>query len=321
MEITPANLGSLFLGYDMVFQNGMKIPESNYQKICTMATSASRENLYPFLGRTTKFREFLGPRVFQMLEARGYSLINKKFEDSVEVNKDDIEDDTYGVYRPMFEQLGWDAAVHPDKLVFDLIASATTNFDSGTAPTDTLCYDNKTFFSKLHPVGLAGAASAVANIDDGGSGAFWYLLDCSRPIKPFIWQTRSPYTMTRMNALTDEQVFLEQVFRFGVDARVNAGFGLWQLAYASNKDLSDPANYGAVRAAMRAIKTDAGEPFDALTGSSPSSTFLVVGPSNETNARQLLNSEFMIGTGASSAVSATAVWKNSATLIVSNRLT
>lgn len=320
MEITPANLGPLFLGYDMVFQEGYKSPETNYAKLCFMSQSNSRDMLYPFLGRTTRFREFLGPRVHQMLEARGYTLPNRKYEDSVVVNKDDIEDDQYGVYRPMFAQLGVDAAVHPDKLLFDMILATVNNYDSGTAPDATICYDGKTYFSKIHPVGLTGATSAVANIDDGGSGSYWYVLDCSMPIKPFIFQTRSPYTMTRMNALTDEAVYNEQVFRFGVDARVNTGFGMWQYAYASNKDLSDPANYGAVRAAMRQFRTDAGEPFDTLSSASPANTFLLVAPDRETAARQLLNSEFMMGTGASSAVSSTAVWRNSATLIVSNRL-
>ncbi len=103
-----------------------------------------------------------------------------------------------------------------------------------------------------------------------------------------------------------------------MDGRANTGVGLWQLAYASNTDLSNPANYGAVRAAMRAFKTDGGQPFGAL--SSRNGTFLLVPPALEEVARQLLNSEFMAGTGASATVSTSNIWRNSADLIVSEFL-
>lgn len=318
MEITPATLGPLFLGFEMTFQRGFTMPPTYWEKISTLAGSSTRSNVYPWLGRTTKFREWLGPRVLEMLEAHGYSIVNKDFENTVGVERNDIEDDQYGVYTPMFEQLGWDSKVHPDTLIFGAIKSATTNTDSGSAPTSVLGYDGKTFFSKLHPVGLAGATSNVANIDDGGSGSFWYLIDASRPIRPFIFQKRKEYTMTRMNALTDEAVFMEKVFRFGVDCRVNSGFGLWQLAYASNQDLTNPENYGAARAAMRSIKTDAGLPFGALAGTS--NIFLLVPPLLEEAGRQLLNADFMVGAGASGSVPTTNIWKGTAELIVSEYL-
>ena len=106
--------------------------------------------------------------------------------------------------------------------------------------------------------------------------------------------------MTRMDTVNDEAVFNRREFRFGVDGRANTGVGLWQLAYASNMDLSNPVNYGAARAAMRSFKTDAGLPFGALT--SPDDTYLLVPPALEEQARQLLHSDFMVGAFASSSV-------------------
>jgi phage major head subunit gpT-like protein len=113
-------------------------------------------------------------------------------------------------------------------------------------------------------------------------------------------------------------VFNRREFRYGVDGRANTGVGLWQLCYAANTDLSNPANYGAARAAMRAFKTDGGAPFGALSGRK--GVFLVVPPSLEEVARQLLNSEFMAGAGASATVPTTNIWRNSADLIVSEYL-
>ena len=191
--------------------------------------------------------------------------------------------------------------------------------DAVTTPTDVIGYDGQPFFSASHPVGLMGQpATATSNVNSSGSGAYWYLLDASRAIRPFIFQLRREYAVTRMSTLSDEAVFNRREFRYGVDGRANTGVGLWQLAYASNTDLSNPANYGAARAAMRAVKTDAGVPFGAL--SSRNGVYLVVPPSLEEVARQLLNSEFMAGAGASASVATTNIWRNSADLIVSEYL-
>ena len=48
-------------------------------------------------------------------------------------------------------------------------------------------------------------------------------------------------------------------FLYGVRARVNAGFGLWQLGFGS-KDALNEANYAAARAAMMGFKSDGGRP-------------------------------------------------------------
>ena len=60
MEITTANLTALFTGFDVIFQRGFEKPPSYYEKIATVVRSASRQTTYPWLGRTTKFREWLG---------------------------------------------------------------------------------------------------------------------------------------------------------------------------------------------------------------------------------------------------------------------
>jgi phage major head subunit gpT-like protein len=317
MEITTANLTALFTGFDVIFQRGFDKPPSYYEKIATVVRSASRQTTYPWLGRTTKFREWLGERVIQALEAHSYTIVNKDFEDTISISRNDIEDDSYGVYEPVIEQLGWDTKVHPDSLLFSMIKNAVTT------PSSVVGFDGQPFFSASHPVGPLGAASdardsTASNVNTSGSGPYWFLLDASRAVKPFIFQLRREYAMTRMNTLTDEAVFTRREFRFGVDGRANTGVGLWQLAYASNTDLSVPTNYGAARAAMRSIKTDAGVPFGALT--SPSDVYLLVPPALEELGAQLLHSDFMVGAGGSSSVTTSNIWKSTATLIVSEYL-
>src|ERR1035441_2838244 len=147
-------------------------------------------------------------------------------------------------------------------LLFAMIKDAVAN------PGDVVGGDGVHFLSASHPVGLMGqTGTSAANINSSGSGAYWFLIDASRVIHPFIFQQRREYAVTLMSTVTDEAVFNRREFRYGVDGRANTGVGLWQVAYASNTDLSNPANYGAVRAAMRAFKTDAGQPFGALSHS------------------------------------------------------
>jgi phage major head subunit gpT-like protein len=322
MELSAANLNALFTSFDVIFQRGFEEPPSYYAKISSVVRSASAQTQYPWMGRTTKFREWLGDRTLQNLESHNYSITNRNFEDTVGIDRNAIEDDTYGVYEPVIEQLGWDTKVHPDTLIFGMIMNAVNNIDTPSAAGAVVAYDGVTFFSHSgHPVGLKNQAagdSLTPNCDNTGSGSFWYIIDASRPIKPFIFQMRRDYVVTRMNTVTDEHVFTKREFRYGVDARANSGVGLWQLAYASNQDLTNPVNYGNARAAMRKIKTDAGLPFGAL--SSGKGVFLLVPPSLEEAARQLLNSDFMVGAGASSSVPTTNIWKGSADLIVSEYL-
>ncbi|MFZ7089844.1 Mu-like prophage major head subunit gpT family protein [Primorskyibacter sp. 2E233] len=90
---------------------------------------------------------------------------------------------------------------------------------------------------------------------------------------------------------------------YGVRARVNAGFGLWQLAYGST-DTLDEANYAAARAAMMGYRSNSGR----LLGVKPK--VLVVPPSLEDEALHLLNTENKDGGGSNP-------YKGTAELIVS----
>ncbi len=315
MIINQQNLDALFIAWNGIFAKSFQATKVYYEDLASVVPSDTSENLYPFLGLSLSFREWLGDRVIQNLETHSYTLRNRDFEDTVGVNRNMIEDDRYGVFNTVFEQLGWNARRHPDKLLFTLIKTATAT------PNAVLAYDGVAFFG-THTVGKLGRGSGTAtpNIDSGGSGPYWYLLDVSRPLKPFIVQKRKEYTFVRMNVEQDEKVFMAKLFRYGVDARINVGVGLWQLAYASNQDLSNSSNYAAALAAMRSIKTDAGEPFESALLEGPENLKLLVPPSLEETARRLLNAEFVAGgaggpTGAGGPVSN--IWRNSAGLITS----
>ncbi|MCW8857958.1 MAG: Mu-like prophage major head subunit gpT family protein [Kangiella sp.] len=61
----------------------------------------------------------------------------------------------------------------------------------------------------------------------------WFLLDTTKPVKPFIYQERKKPVFVSQTSLENDDVFNRREFKFGAEARAQAGFGFWQLAYGS----------------------------------------------------------------------------------------
>lgn len=270
MIINQSAINALFTGFKSEFNGGFNDTESYFGQIATTVNSQTSQETYAWLGQYPKLREWIGDRQLKNLSASGYVLVNKKYESTVAVPRDAIEDDSYGIYSPLFREMGYAARVHPDELIFGLLAAAAS----------TLCYDGKNFFDTTHPVG----SGTVSNYDATGGGALWALLDTRRPLKPFIFQKRREYALKQMNSMEDEAVFMRDEFRFGIDARVNVGFGFWQQAFGSLNTLNT-TNFDAAMAAMQAFKSDEGRPL----GIRPN--LLVCGPSNRSKALQVIKTD------------------------------
>lgn len=121
-------------------------------------------------------------------------------------------------------------------------------------------------------------------------------------MRPIIWQEREKYEFQSITSSNDQHVFMNDEYIYGVRARVNAGFGLWQLAFGSQADLTE-VNYAAARAAMMDFRSDGGR----ILGVNP--TVLVVPPALESAALHILNTETKDGGGSNP-------WKGTAELIV-----
>ena len=68
----------------------------------------------------------------------------------------------------------------------------------------------------------------------GAFTAHWFLLDTTKPIRPWILQIRTPLNLVSLDSMDDFHAFMRKVFLFGVDGRHNVGFGHWACAYGSN---------------------------------------------------------------------------------------
>ena len=65
------------------------------------------------------------------------------------------------------------------------------------------------------------------------SSSRWFLLDCAKPVRPFIYQERKAPTFVQQTGMDNDDVFNRHAFKYGAEARAAAGYGFWQLAYGS----------------------------------------------------------------------------------------
>lgn len=305
MLISTDSLNGLFEGFKTSFNKGLESAPSHYKSIAMLVNSSAAEETYAWLGQFPRLREWVGDRVIKNLAAHSYAVRNKVFETTIAVKRTSIEDDQYGIYGPLMMELGRTASEHPDELVFALLASGLT----------TTCYDGQYFFDTDHPVQNAdGTTASVSNYDFGGGSSDypWFLLDTSRAIKPMLFQERMPYDFQQLTQDGTDNVFLRDEYLYGVRGRANAGFGLWQLAYASQATL-DGSSYAAARTAMMSFKGDEGRPL----GIRPDT--MVVPPALEQKALQLLQNQLVIQELGGTAISNE--WMGTAKLIVTPWLT
>ncbi|WP_421793970.1 Mu-like prophage major head subunit gpT family protein [Hydrocarboniphaga effusa] len=272
VAITPQLMTALFQGFKALFQKGWDAGETFYQEICTIVPSKTSKEIYAWLGQSTGFRKWVGDRVIQALGTHDFTITNEHFENTIGVNKNQIDDDETGTLSTVFEQLGRDAKEHPDEVVFELLKTGRV----------AKCYDGKPFFASDHPVSnKLGKITAVSNLTtEAGNKPTWYVFDTTKVVKPMIWQKRKDYDFVRLDQATDSIVFQKNEALYGADARVAAGFGLWQLAHACDKDLTAD-NFKAVRAAMRGLKGDNGRPLRVRP------TVIMVGTSQESAAESI----------------------------------
>lgn len=147
MEITTASLDALRTDFELRFQTAYDGTPTWWQKIASEIASKTKSNLYGWAAKSTVMREWLGPRVAQNLSEHSYQLFNKKYEATIELPRDEIDDDNLGVFTGQaIPNLAEASRKHPDTLIAALLTSNPNGFDGVS------------FFNSAHPVQGAGAA-------------------------------------------------------------------------------------------------------------------------------------------------------------------
>jgi phage major head subunit gpT-like protein len=248
MTITQAQLDALKTTLKAKFNAGLALTPDDWRKVAGYVKSDSKSNTYAWLSQFPAFREWVGSRLHKKVAEKAYTVVNRKFESTIDVERTDIEDDTMGHYATVAEGTGQAAK----DLMNDLI------FQAYPAGFSSMCYDDQYFFDTDHPVAAnedgTGVVTSVSNMQ-AGTGAPWILLCTKRAPKPVYLQDRLPVQLDSQTTAGSPIVYDQDVYSFGGRWRGNAAYGFWQCAFGSKADLT-VANFEAAYDAMMNFKGD-----------------------------------------------------------------
>ncbi|HHL35494.1 MAG TPA: head protein [Desulfobulbaceae bacterium] len=302
MLVNKTTVAAIFVSLKATFNQAFTTAPSTWQKIAMKVPSTTGQEDYAWLSNFPKMRKWVGEKAIKSLSAFKYSVVNDDFEATVEVDRNHIEDDQIGIYKPMAQGAGFSAKQWPDEMVAEVVNGAFT----------TECFDGQYFCDTDHPVGdgaggmisvsnkgsaalsfatlalaqgsfgaartammqfkddegrplnitpnvlmvgpalmdTAKALMTVDRLEDGKPNPYkgaaevvvntritsptaWFLLDTTKPVKPFIFQERKAPVFVQQTDPQADDVFMRKKFKFGAEARGASGYGFWQLCYGS----------------------------------------------------------------------------------------
>lgn len=142
MLVNKNTVKNIFVSLKATFQKAFTQAPSDWTKVAMLVTSNSQANDYGWLSRFPKMREWIGDKAVKSLAAFGYTIKNKDWEATIEVDRNDIEDDQLLGYAQQAQAAGQSAAELPADIVFGLVSEGFVN----------PCYDGQPFFDTDHSV-------------------------------------------------------------------------------------------------------------------------------------------------------------------------
>ncbi len=146
-------LNTLATSIKKVFDGAFEAAPSSWDQVAMEVPSNGASNTYAWIEKFPKLRKWLGDKVVSQLKGHAYTIVNDDFEATVEIDRNDIEDDNLGIYKPQAQMAGESSKQWADDLVF---AALTGGFDE-------VCYDGKTFYATNHEVGEGKSKKLVSN--------------------------------------------------------------------------------------------------------------------------------------------------------------
>jgi phage major head subunit gpT-like protein len=246
MPVNAATLKTMEVDTTNAYLQGLRSMSTPvWERIAQLVPMKTKTIEAPIMGQIGPLREWVGPRQIETLESHGYSITAKKFEKTVDIPVDAVDDDTWGVYLPQMQDLGTQSGAWPDQQVIaKLIAGESDK-----------CYDGQPFFSAAHPANNLQAT--FSNLAAGANPA-WYLFDTTKAIKPMFWGLRKSPVFTNMWDLKDHNVFYLDKYVSGVKARGVADYGFPQFAYKLKTAL-DATNWETASVNMMSLQNAKGE--------------------------------------------------------------
>lgn len=134
--------------------NGLFYPQFRdapalWRLLCTVVPSDGAQEDYKFLGTNPVPNEWLGDRKVKPHESYGFSIVNKDWESTLAIDRNEVADDQTGQIQRRVADFARRFAQHPDKILVELL-------EAGFAATMGLAYDGQFFFDDDHSEGDSG---------------------------------------------------------------------------------------------------------------------------------------------------------------------
>ncbi len=155
MDLTPANLQIFFTGLSTAYQQGYEMPTPWWTQLAMEMPSDTELETYGWMDRIPKMRQWLGPRTMNNQSLRSRSVTNLDWESTQSIPRNKFLDDKLGLYRPLAQEMGWQAKKLHDQQLALLMQANPVGFDG------------LSFFSTAHLTDIDNPASAQQSNDIG----------------------------------------------------------------------------------------------------------------------------------------------------------
>lgn len=155
----PNTLVPLYQNFNMQYMNRLLDlqAEKFVDRIAMRTNSTTREEHYPLIDRAPgRLRKWEGERQKQGLGLFDYVIRNSKYEGTINIKVEDIEDSQLAMAQIAATAMAEEAAMWPEQLV-------TATLEAGETVTT---YDGQPFFSASHPLG-DGSSTVQSNLFTG----------------------------------------------------------------------------------------------------------------------------------------------------------
>lgn len=138
----PLQIQAMYQSLDTSYQAGIEEAAPFADKIAQRVPSTARSTRHVWIPSTGKFKKYVNEKDVQRLTARTWVVENEKYEDTIEISEEDVEDDQIGMLAVSARMIGNAAAKWPDDMIVECIQKASS----------TLAFDGQFFFDTDHPI-------------------------------------------------------------------------------------------------------------------------------------------------------------------------
>ena len=149
MLVNKIALSAIFVNLKTTFNNAFAAAPTQWDQIAMLVPSTGKSNDYAWLSNFPRMKKWIGDKSVKSLAAGKYYKANEDWEATIEVDRNDIEDDTMLGYAQQAQGAGQSAAELPADIIGRLMSLGFTS----------LCYDGQYFFDTDHAEGNSGTQS------------------------------------------------------------------------------------------------------------------------------------------------------------------